>query len=286
MDGYMKDKKMIILYVMMLVVGFALLLTNSSTEKQTQVASEETNTTVVAKTDVPEIITVAIANSDISKGTILTSRDYAFKNIEVNKSFDKNKYVSMSSQIDTYVIKNNIASGTLIERSFIVSPQHSEYISFALENGTYLFPFILNEEDIYLTKNLSNGDLIDIYVFYGVEQSSSRSGDTQTYVSPSRAFLSSNIKPIIVGKKILFTEDTASNSNNKKETSRIYVALTDQELKLVRTLMTNATLFIYPSIFNENMTDDINALDDEERTWPVSEQRIFNQRPVSKLRGS
>ena len=272
----MKDKKLIVLYLAMLVIGFALLFTKSANKNDSQQPSQPVEQPEEQKQ--MEYISVAVVNRDTSKGTIFTDDDYSFKNIEVVKnSLDKAKYVTSAREINTYVAKNHIQQGSMIEKDFIASPGSSEYMSLSLNDGEYIFPFIMAKEDIYLIKNLGSGDLVDIYVLYGAEQKNNRPGEPITYSSPSRNFTNTNIKPMIVGKKILFVEELEG---------RINLALSNEEIKLVRTLMTNATVLLYPSTSETMILDGMTLLDDREKRWPISEQSIFNSAQINRLRGN
>lgn len=287
----MKDKKLIVLYILMLVTGFILLFTSSSNKQEPQAEQGPTAVQLQPK-EVTQYVTVAIANKDIHKGKIFTADDYVFKNIEVKKStFDSAKYISQASDIDSYAAKNNIEQGTMIMKDFVASPVSLEYITLSLKDGFYLFPFEVTYDDNYLIKNLKGGDLVDIYVLYSVDQGVNRGASVSITSPPNKDFLSSNIKPIIVGKDILYIDNKQGSNdpknNNKKENSIIYLSLSNEELKLVRTLMNNASLMLYPSTFNHYIEDSLYLLSEKERGWPLSERKLFNQqKQIMQLRGN
>ncbi|WP_392560893.1 hypothetical protein RHO12_06720 [Orbus sturtevantii] len=276
----MKDKKLIILYVLMLVIGFTLLFSNSSPKTENQIAEAQAE-----KTPLTEMVTIAVAKRDIPARTIITPADYYFKTIEVTKrDFDKTQYVLTSSQINQHVVKNNIEEGTMIQHNFVASPNSREYLTLSLKAGEYIFPIDIEKEDAYLLNNLKTGDLIDIYVVYGVEQSSNRNDNEITLTSPSRNFSKTNIKPLIMSKKILFIENEMVNT--KQNLGRINLALSNDEIKLVRTLMTNSTIVVYPSTFTQSLDDGMIMLGEQEKGWPLSERQILNYKQINKLRGN
>ncbi|WLS91114.1 SAF domain-containing protein [Gilliamella apicola] len=111
----MKDKKLIVLYLAMIVVGLALLFTKSApppVEPKAEPIVAEPPKKEEPKT---EIINVAVAKRDISKKTILTKDDYYFKSIEVAINRERPNYITEPAKLDAYVVKNHIAKDTVIE---------------------------------------------------------------------------------------------------------------------------------------------------------------------------
>ncbi|NUF48516.1 hypothetical protein [Gilliamella sp. ESL0250] len=292
----MKEKKIIVLYILMLVVGLALLFTKSS---PTPVAEPPVQPQVEVKEEpkieVPkkEIITVAVAKNDISKKTILTKDYYYFKSIEVDiESNEKSKYVTNAKAIDAYVAKNNIAKDTLIENSFVASPNSEDYRLLALKEGNYMFPFKLAQIDSYLVKNLKSGDLVDLYIFYSDDESTkfnNKDYKADRLVSPSDDFVKNRIKPIIVGKKILYinADDGVDFKFQKQEAGQIQLELSNQEIKLLRTLMTNSSIMMYPSTYKRNVDDGLRLLSDKEKSWPLTDKAIFSKKKqINLLKGN
>ncbi|AJA45154.1 pilus assembly protein CpaB [Frischella perrara] len=277
----MRNKRIIILYIIMLVIGLALLFTNRSNEKEAVVAPPKVETDLPVSTKpVTEMVNVAVAKTDIQLRTIIKPKDYYFKTIEVNiETFDKSKYIFDPSEINDYVVKTNIQRESLIEKSLIASPYSEEFRTLSLKKGEFIFPIDIAKADSYLLKNLRIGDLIDIYIVFGFEPN-----NADSVISPGRNFSTTNIKPIVAGKKILFIQDEMNN-NGKFSNGRIDLILTNEEIKLVRTLMTNSTVILYPSSFNESFDKGMFILADKEKSWPESNQQIFNKTPISRLRG-
>ena len=283
----MKDKKLIVLYLAMIVVGLALLFTKSAPPPVEQ--KEERIVTEPPKKEESktEIINVAVAKHDISKKTILTKDDYYFKSIEVAINKERPKFITETARIDAYVVKNNIAKDTVIEESLIASPNSEDYILLALKEGNFMFPFAIDPIDSYLMKNLKSGDLIDLYLFYGDE---TQINDRETkLVSPSRDFAKNRLKPIIVGKKVLYFdvgEEDLDKSYNKNKTAQVQLELSNQEIKVLRSLMTNSTIIMYPSTFKKNVEDGLRLLSDKEKNWPLSEKDIFSGTRINTLKGN
>ncbi|MCO6538305.1 MAG: hypothetical protein J6569_10200 [Gilliamella sp.] len=288
----MKQKKIIILYILMLVVGLALLFTKSSPEPVAEpIVQQPVQVKEEPKKEEPktEIITVAVAKRDISKRKILTKDDYYFKSIEVKiGSNDKSKYIGDATEIDAYVAKNNIAKDAFIENSFIASPNSEEYLLLAIKEGNYMFPFKLDQIDSYLLKNLKGGDLVDLYIFYSDDELSKF--NTKNYkedrlVSPSDDFVKNRIKPIIVGKKVLYIdlENKIDQNFQRKEAGQVQLELSNQEIKLLRTLMTNSTVMMYPSTYKQNIDDGLRLLNDKEKKWPLTDKAIFSKKKQLNL---
>ncbi len=285
----MKDKKLIVLYLIMIVVGLALLFTKSDPQPvqppPERIVEEE------PKKEEPktEIINVAVAKHDINKKTILTKDDYYFKSIEVAINKERPKFITETTGIDSYVVKNHIAKDTVIEESHIASPNSEDYILLALKEGNYMFPFNIDPIDSYLIRNLKSGDLIDLYVFYGDETEKGANIREDKLVSPSRDFVKNRLKPIIVGKKVLyfdFGEEELDQKYKKNKAAQVQLELSNPEIKLLRTLMTNSTIIMYPSTFKKNVEDGLRLLSDKEKNWPLSEKDIFSGTRINLLKGN
>lgn len=283
----MKDKKLIVLYLAMIVVGLALLFTKSAppTTPDDSVVVVEPPKMEEPKT---EVINVAVAKHDINKKTILTKDDYYFKSIEVAVNKERPNFVTSASEIDAHVVKNHIAKDTVIEESLIASPNSEDYLMLALKDGNYMFPITIDPLDSYLIKNLKGGDLVDLYVFYGDETEKAANVREDKLVSPSRDFVKNRLKPIIVGKKVLFfdVEKEMDKSYNKNNVAQVQLELSNKEIKLLRTLMTNSTIIMYPSTFKKNVEDGLRLLSDKEKNWPLSEKDIFSGTRINTLKGN
>ena len=283
----MKDKKLIVLYLAMIVVGLALLFTKSAppTTPDDSVVVVEPPKMEEPKT---EVINVAVAKHDINKKTILTKDDYYFKSIEVAVNKERPNFVTSASEIDAHVVKNHIAKDTVIEESLIASPNSEDYLMLALKDGNYMFPITIDPLDSYLIKNLKGGDLVDLYVFYGDETEKAANIREDKLVSPSRDFVKNRLKPIIVGKKVLFfdVDKEMDKSYNKNNVAQVQLELSNKEIKLLRTLMTNSTIIMYPSTFKKNVEDGLRLLSDKEKNWPLSEKDIFSGTRINTLKGN
>ncbi|MCX8664807.1 hypothetical protein J3U11_05255 [Gilliamella sp. B2840] len=284
----MKDKKLIVLYLAMIVVGLALLFTKSApstVEPPDPIVVIEPPKKEEPKT---EFINVAVAKHNIDKKTILTKNDYYFKSIEVAIDKERPKFITNAAEIDAHVVKNHIAKDTIFEESLIVSPTSKDYVMLALKDGNYMFPFALDPLDSYLVKNLKEGDLVDLYVFYADETEKGSNIRENKFVSPGRDFVKNRIKPIIVGKKILFFdhEEGLDKIYNKNDVPKIQLELSNQEIKLLRTLMANSTIIMYPSTFKKNVEDGLRLLNDKEKNWPLSEKDIFSGTRINLLKGN
>lgn len=284
----MKDKKLIVLYLAMIVVGLALLFTKSAPPAVTPDDSAVVVEPPKMEEPKTEVINVAVAKHNIDKKTILTKDDYYFKSIEVAINKERPNFITSASEIDAHVVKNHIAKDTVIEESLIASPNSEDYLMLALKDGNYMFPITIDPLDSYLIKNLKGGDLVDLYVFYGDETEKAANVREDKLVSPSRDFVKNRLKPIIVGKKVLFfdVEKEMDKSYNKNNVAQVQLELSNKEIKLLRTLMTNSTIIMYPSTFKKNVEDGLRLLSDKEKNWPLSEKDIFSGTRINLLKGN
>ena len=282
----MKDKRLIVLYILMLIVGVALLFTKStSTKETTEVVAQPQVEVKEQPVEKFKKVTIAMTRRDIAEKTILTTDDYYFKTIDIDINQEEPlDLITNANELDSYVAKSHIQADTYLKHSLLASPKSPEYVQLSLKDGAYMFPFQLSKADNYLLKNLKSGDLVDIYVYYGAETSANKNGKEDKFVSPSRDFMTSRIKPIIVGKKIIFLETTENPTI--QDVGQIQIELSNQEIKLVRTLMTNASVMLYPSNYKENFADGLHLLSDKEKNWPVSDKNIFSPTQINKLRGN
>lgn len=288
----MKDKKLVILYILMLIVGIALLFTKPTTE----MPETESNKNIENKIEVVEVpvnktlekITIAVARHDIQKSHILNADDYSFRTIEIDTEItDKNQYITNASQIDAYVAKNYIQADTLLLHDLFVSPANQDYVLFTLKPDHFMYPFSVPKSDNYLFENLHSGDLVDLYIFYGDETVTIRGGASESkYVSPSRDFIANRIKPVIVGKRVLFFEKNETQKNTEQSVGNIQIELNNQEIKLLSTLRANAKIIMYPSVFKNYVEDGLQLLGDKEKNWPLSDKEIFVPTQINRLRGN
>ncbi|OTQ26714.1 hypothetical protein B6D02_10395, partial [Gilliamella apicola] len=81
-------------------------------------------------------------------------------------------------------------------------------------------------------------------------------------------------------------EQEMDKSYNKNNVAQVQLELSNQEIKLLRTLMTNSTIIMYPSTFKKNVGDGLRLLKDKEKNWPLSEKDIFSGTRINTLKGN
>ncbi|QIQ21308.1 CpaB family protein [Zophobihabitans entericus] len=230
-----------------------------------------------------ENITVIKALRDLPAGSLLRSSDYQAETISVPvNSGEKANFALSFDNVAEYGLKFAIKQDSFIPMASLVPPSTSaEYIQMSLQNGMLVYPFTLTRTDTYLLSNLKQGDLIDIYLAYGADQRSIGQQKSVELVSPTNSFMTTRIKPIVTNRRLLLIDKvqqvTSSGVNDNVDGSRLFVELSQAEVKLLKSLEGNAKIFLFPSIDTDGtVLDDSQILLGDEAAWPVSTNPIFN----------
>lgn len=297
------NKKVMILYIIMVIVGVCILFVMNSTPDSDNTPSDTVNepTVPVIPQPVMEDILVARALHDISVGTRLSETDYQLETLSIVQGSSEKTYFSLSPEqsIMQSAVRQPIKQGTLIPIAGLIAPDSLEYIKMSVQAGMVLYPFSLMKSDNYLLDNLKNGDKIDIYLTYSANPRSFGAQNDIELVSPSNNFSRTRMKPIIVARRILSIEPASLTTENGitdiAAGSRLLVELHPQEVKLLKGLEGNAKLQLFPTVL-ELPGDNNNKriMQGTEEMWPVSTDAIFSsdllgraaqQAAVVELRG-
>ncbi len=130
------------------------------------------------------VITTAVATKELKKGTLLQKEDYKLSNLSLNvlvtkrdeasqqelseskeKAFDITPLLNQTgNSLSGFLVQENIASGSLINPHFILSPQDKAYVQANIDPTTeiaYVFPIKASES--YLLTTLKSGSYISMY---------------------------------------------------------------------------------------------------------------------------
>lgn len=275
------NKKLTILYIIMILVGISMLFVIGSQTPPTNENYTSDKEIPSPPVGIKEHITIIEALRDLTAGSILTSSDYQAKTIEVYEdSDDKNQYSLTYPEINEYGLTLSVKKGAYIPMSALLAPSASnEYIKMLLHEGMLVYPFHLTKTDKYLIDNMKSGDMIDIYLIYGIENGN-YGQNTVELISPSNNFLKTRMKPIIINRRVLRIQPPDGTKNfigsEKTEGTILFIELSQSEVKLVKSLEGNAKLFLFPSIGDADIGQSSEILFDDEAVWPVTDAPIFS----------
>jgi pilus assembly protein CpaB len=275
------NKKLTILYIIMILVGISMLFVIGSQSPSSNGGNASNGQETALPVQIKEHITVIEALHDLSAGSILTAADYQAKTIEVYEdSDDKNQYSLTYSNINEYGLNLSVKKGSYIPMSALVPPSASnDYIKMLLQEGMLVYPFLLTKTDQYLIDNMKSGDMIDIYLIYGAG-GGNYGQRTVELISPSNNFLKTRMKPIIINRRLLRIQPPGGAENlvsgEETEGTVLFIELSQSEVKLVKSLEGNAKLFLFPSIGGADVGHSSEILVDDEAVWPVTDAQIFS----------
>lgn len=254
-----------------------------------------------------ENISVAVAKRDLAGKTVLTLDDFTIKVISVpEKSPEKAQFsVAGLGSLANWALSAPVEEGSNIPVSLLVKPGTSEYISMFLQPGSVIYSFTIPPSDYYIFDNLNVGEYVDIYLAYDRNPAS---GDVS---SPGNRpnITDMRLKPIMANKRVLAVTPSLAASKRKQTNTnqnvidgddRVVVELTDQDVKILKTLDGKAKFIVFPSVPAEVIAERINArkaleenpelegntdsvlTNNELHNFPVSNEELFAGTTVVK----
>ena len=67
--------------------------------------------------------------------------------------------------------------------------------------------------------------------------------------------------------------------------AQVQLELSNNEIKLLRTLMTNSTIIMYPSTYKKSVEDGLRLLGKKEKGWPLTERDVLSGTRINMLKG-
>ncbi|WP_174848853.1 tight adherance operon protein [Yersinia artesiana] len=151
----MNRKFILLLSLLIIAIGITGILMGSEDDKK--ILNKLTTTSNEKKVT----IVLAQATSDLLPGTLLSHTDYAVEKIKVPESSELIKNdISEVSNINSYLLKTNILSGSYITRDMLVSPESDEFNHLSLQKGEVIYKFHIKQKDDYLLDTLSIGNML------------------------------------------------------------------------------------------------------------------------------
>ena len=231
-----------------------------------------------------ETITVAVANSDLVKGTKLAASDFKLKTLAIKEGSHDREILAVKN-VENWMIKSDIASGSYIPVSALAEPGSEEYIIMSAKPGSIVYGFSIKNSDSYLFANTRPGEGIDIYLSYHLRHNIKDNGSVS--VTPttetSDAINSKHFKLIMKNKKVLAINkfesqvvNSVAEDNPLKKEGYILVELTPDEVKTLKGL-DGAKLYIFPGQSETRaLGAQHSALVGDEGQWPIDNRDILS----------
>lgn len=239
-----------------------------------------------------ETISVVVAGRDLEAGSVLQAADFQIKNVSVPRDSADLGFNIAGINPAHYALKSTISANSYIPPSALVKPGSDEYLTMFLRPGNVIYPFILDDSDSYLLRNLVPGQGVDIYLSYSLDMNSE-------IISPARSIRDSRMKPLMMDKRVLAIRPATLVNKNGIDVvdkgSQMVVELQHYEVKMLKDLLDkNARVFLFPAVSRAAADAVTNSvLPKGELNWPVKDEQIFNKQTlpaevssdVNELRG-
>ncbi|HDL7892145.1 TPA: tight adherance operon protein, partial [Yersinia enterocolitica] len=132
----MNRKFILLLSLLIVVVGIIGILINIDNDEKKLYNSSEL--------DSEKEVNIALAQSthDLPSGTILRRQDYAIKKLSVKESSELvESNISNSTDINSYLLKENVLSGSYLTKNMLISPDSDEFNHLILKKGNVIYKF-------------------------------------------------------------------------------------------------------------------------------------------------
>jgi len=280
----MNKKYALIINIAMLVVGLIGILIYFAINKKPVVV--QAPPVVEQQVKEPEVIkeniTVAVAQKDLIKGMRLTKGDYILKTISVPEGSDEKKLYHVSD-IDSWMVGNEIAAGSYVPVDALIIPGSDEYISMSVKPGNIIYGFSITQSDSYLFTNAHAGEGLDIYLSYNLRTVTNENGGVSATptVNTSNDINDRHFKLLLKNKKILSIQSSNATSkvvqqNPLKNEGYVLVELTPAEVRTLKGL-DDAKLYIFPTTEGLAKPDfSHSVLVGDEGQWPIDNRNILS----------
>lgn len=229
-----------------------------------------------------ENITVAVAQKDLTKGTRLTSGDFKLETLKVATDGNEKQTLAVAD-IDTWMLKSDVAAGSKIPVSVLVEPGSEEYIMMSVKPGSIVYGFSIKQSDSYLFTNARAGSGLDIYLSYSLRQTDTENGGVSITSTNdgSNEINDRHFKLLLKDKKILSIQTTTNKAvvgmeNPLQNEGYVLVELMPDEVRTLKGL-DGAKFYIFPTTENMNKADlSHSVLVGDEGQWPIDNRPILS----------
>ncbi|MGM7744259.1 tight adherance operon protein [Yersinia enterocolitica] len=250
------NRKFILLFSLLIIaIGITGILMGSKDDNETL----KNLTTTSNKKEVTIIL--AQATRDLLPGTLLSHTDYAVQKIKVTESSELIKNdISEFSNINSYLLKMNILSGSYITRDMLVSPESDEFNHLSLQKGEVIYKFQIKQQDDYLLDALSIGNMLDLQLIT-LETDKNKGMEHGTAINTKeindRKKQSFSLNKIIPNMKVVrikkYSTSELSEKNNKNQKTEdtlvgyISVIIKTEDIEIIHIAEKSGDILLIPT---------------------------------------
>lgn len=239
-------RKLVIVYIMMILVGIVGIFIFSNNEPDTDVQPLTNIKQEEATIEVQRVEAI----DDLTQGKILTADDYRINSIKKKESEvtpAEKKAIEGLENITGWALKSDLIGGAMITLNDVAKPGTTEYFELFLLPGNVVYTFTLQSNENYLLDNVRAGAGVDIYLIYGREIGRDMK---ESIISPPSSVTGRKLKKVIANKRVL-----AINKAKRKEKDGIYtfaegsqviVELNNDDVKILKGLEIGTKLALFP----------------------------------------
>ncbi|MFM1049330.1 tight adherance operon protein [Yersinia enterocolitica] len=255
----MNRKFILLLSLLIVVVGIIGILINIDNDEKKLYNSSEL--------DSEKEVNIALAQSthDLPSGTILRRQDYAIKKLSVKESSELvESNISNSTDINSYLLKENVLSGSYLTKNMLISPDSDEFNHLILKKGNVIYKFNLKKQDEYLLDSLNIGDWLS-FQLRTLETDKRKGMNNGTTINKKgmndRQRQSYSLSKLIQKMEIVrikkYSESELSEINGKNQKTEetlsgyIEVIINMQDLDLIYLAEASGEIILTPSIDDE-----------------------------------
>ncbi|EKN3563556.1 tight adherance operon protein [Yersinia enterocolitica] len=257
----MNRKFILLLSLLIVAVGIVGILINTDNDNDKKNTQDSTELNREQDTN----IALAISTHDLPSGTILRRQDYAIKKLSVKESSELvESNISNSTDINSYLLKENVLSGSYLTKNMLISPDSDEFNHLILKKGNVIYKFNLKKQDEYLLDSLNIGDWLT-FQLRTLETDKRKGMDNGTTINKKgmndRQRQSYSLSKLIQKMEIVrikkYSESELSEINGKNQKTEetlsgyIEVIINMQDLDLIYLAEASGDIILTPSIDDE-----------------------------------
>lgn len=251
----MNRKFLLLFSILIIAIGVTGILVGYGDDKK--------ETTRLAQQNNEKKVTILLAQAirDLPSDTLLDKTDYAIKKIAVDESSDLIKSdISDIININSYLLKTNVVTGSYITKDMLVPPDSDEFIHLNLQKDYMIYKFDIKQQEDYLLNTLRIGDTISLQL-RTLETDKKKGMGNGIVINTKKMSGISNknysLNDIISSMKVVrikkhsVAELSEQNRNNQKNNEEIkgyiYVVMKTKDLDLIRLVENSGDIFLMPS---------------------------------------
>ena len=156
----MNHRILFFLSIIIIAVGVVGILNQRSPNS---LVDTSTNTTPSLKN---KVITIAEATKALKPYELLETSDYKISTLEIDSTTSDVRDLSSlsSSNLNGYLVLNNIAKGSAIIPSLVESPESKTFLMHSLRENELPYGYTVKPQEEYLLSSLNIGDKVSLFI--------------------------------------------------------------------------------------------------------------------------